>query len=210
MADADPLESLIAIGVKIVEELLPNWDVDLKHPYAKVYMSRDMLLTGIKAGDQIMVKTKAGYWHHGIYIGAERKEHMVVDAWGLDKERSTISVRTYSDFVCGAVGFAKAKYPSGTAVDRHASKEQALQSVKWAEENNFVYDAFENNCEHFATMCRCKWYVYTTYDALESHLALVPDLPIQSPHKREFLAYNNMFPTPQAQIAPSPCNIQVS
>eukprot|EP00955_Chlamydomonas_euryale_P088280 364364-Chlamydomonas_euryale.AAC.8 len=183
MAEVDPLESLIPIAVAVVKEWLPDWDVpDLMHPHAKVYVDRDMLLTSIKAGDQIMVKTADGYWHHGIYIGNGRGQHMIVDLWGLDKKLATISARLYSDFVNGAVGFAKAKYPKGVAVDRDASKEFALRAVKWAKANEIVYNAVDCNCEHFATLARCQRWVHAVHHGLEAQLASVPDLPPEPPH----------------------------
>jgi hypothetical protein len=137
-----------------------------------------------------MVATETGNWHHGIYVGYQayegQKVPMVVDVWGLNKEQATISLRPYSLFVHGASGFAKAKYPEADAVNLDVSLALAMFSVKWAEKNKFVYNLKDNNCEHWATMCRCLRWVHVIHDALQAQLESVPDIPRQPPHKRGF------------------------
>lgn len=158
----DPLGDLLELGNNTIKSIFPDWNPpNLTHPHAVQYESVIELIPNIVPGDQIMVTSGIGrtaYWHHGIYIG-EKNNHgvktlNVVDAWGNYKPQATISIRKLRDFADGAKGFAKAQYPTGTALPHEMSVKVVLALVDIAKQHGFVYDAAKCNCEHMATFCR--------------------------------------------------------
>ena len=169
---------ILTTGIKVISQLVPDWQPPmLGHPYAKPYASALKMLDDITAGDQIMVKNTSGYWHHGIYVGkqtmVDREGHSeslnaVVDFWGEDKKRARITIRPYSDFADGAVGWAKAQYPDGVALEQSLSAQLAIAWVSYAEEHHVPYNIILHNCEIFATVCRC----IRSESAIECHYVL--------------------------------------
>jgi len=157
----------------------------LLHPQAKEFQSQVDLAACIKPGDLIMVMAPSGHWHHGIFYGWQMfgnfKQLSVVDVWGPTKEQATISVRTLHDFVKGGVRFAKAVFEEGSVPPREKSKEIAQKLLAEAERIGFQYNGLFNNCEHFATLCRCgRWVgVYASHSNLMLQLANIP-VPKQS------------------------------
>ena len=179
----DQLGMILSMGTKVLSALVPDWTPpNLKHPCAKPFNNavhmRDDPLHKIVKGDQIMVLLPDGYFHHGIYVGKQHvaggKQPAVVDFWGADKERASIGVRSYDDFTQGAVGFAKAAYPEGAALDVGESARAALAWAARTDGEFGGYNAALNNCEVFATLCRCGRYAAETHSALDLLLALLP------------------------------------
>ena len=105
----------------------------LAHPHAVAYESAIDMLYDIVPGDQVMVMAPSGYYHHCIFVGKQRvagiDRSAVVDFWGDSKERARIGMRSFRDFVLGAVGFAKADYPQGAALQHEMSARLALAWV---------------------------------------------------------------------------------
>lgn len=158
MTGSDPLAVLMSAATEILLKLAPNWQPPvLEHPHAVQFKDPFHMMARIVPGDQIMMVTESGIRHHGIYLGfdVQSDRPVVADFWGKDKNDAKISVRNYSDFVIGAVGFAKAEYPEGTALDHNLSLQLARQFVEYAKTHTIKYDAATCNCEHFATLCRC-------------------------------------------------------
>jgi len=161
----DPLTDILTSAIAHIKRMLPDWTPpDLGHPYATLtpYKSGYSMLGKLKPGAQIMVKNASGYRHHGIFVGqqvvapGDIEVPTVVDVWGISKEQANeVSLRSYEDFVANGSIFAEALYPEGAALDQSLSASLALALVKDAEQTPFVYNAAFNNCEHFATMCRC-------------------------------------------------------
>ena len=191
MADRDgPIAYILTAATAFVQKLLPNWTPpDLKHPYATVcdYDNPLDMLADIKPGAQIMVRDASGYSHHGIYVGRQslepgrRATFAVVDVWGPDKQRATVSLRPYHDFVANGTCFAEACYPDGTALDQALSADIALAMAHHAKSTAFVYDAAFNNCEHFATMCRClrcATHLREYHKYIDNAFGHIPDAPL--------------------------------
>jgi hypothetical protein len=184
---AVPNESrvLLKTGIKVLMLLVPGWKAPkLAHPHAKAYDDEFQLLEDIKPGDQVMVRTSAGYYHHGIYVGkqqmADSVRHAVVDFWGSSKEDATIAVRPLDAFVRGATGFAKADYPPGGALEHELTVRLALA---WAERDKTrptLYNVALKNCEVFATICRCMRCGPACHCALRQQLALMVVRPSSS------------------------------
>ena len=177
-AREDPLAEILTSAIAHIKRMLPDWSPpDLGHPYATPmpYKSGYAMLGKIKPGAQIMVKDTSGYRHHGIFVGQQVvapwdiEVPTVVDVWGISKEQANVSLRSYEDFVANGSIFAEALYPEGTALDQTLSASLALALVKDAEQTPFVYNAAFNNCEHFATMCRCLRCAWNLSDARACH-----------------------------------------
>mmetsp|Transcript_8905 Transcript_8905/g.19000 ORF Transcript_8905/g.19000 Transcript_8905/m.19000 type:complete len:237 (+) Transcript_8905:176-886(+) len=176
---ADPLANLFSLARDYLPELLDK--LELLPPGAEQYVDSHVLATKAKAGDQIMVQSPSGYWHHGIMIGMQpdahgQEQYYVVDVWGENKESSTISQRPYNDFVAGKVGFARAHYGQKNVLPRAKSKALALYLVDVARQRGFQYNVLERNCEHFATWCRIGR--NTSHQVCEVHKLLSDMLPI--------------------------------
>ena len=189
----NPLALILSEGVRITKSLLPDWTPpDLDHPGQRVYEDQFALFEDIVPGDQIMVQDAPGYWHHAVFVGPQtvggRQVKAVVDAWGVDKEQSTISIRPLSAFTVGGVRFAKAKYDAALALPLSLSVALALSLVKWADENKFVYNAWTCNCDHVATFCctgRCGT-VLMDHEALGVQLRRIIARPPSRPLVRGF------------------------
>jgi hypothetical protein len=164
--EEDPIAYVLTTAITHIKRLLPDWTPpNLKHPLATPtpYKSGYAMLGKLKPGAQIMVRDASGYRHHGIFVGqqvvspGDLDVPAVVDVWGPTKEEANVSLRSYEDFVGNGKSFAEALYPEGAALDQSLSASLALALVLDAKEkeNTFVYNAAFNNCEHFATMCRC-------------------------------------------------------
>jgi hypothetical protein len=173
------LDLLLSTGVQVLTCLVPGWEPPLlAHPHAVAYESAVDLMGDIVPGDQVMVLAPSGYYHHGIFVG---KQHVaginrpaVVDFWGESKERAAIGVRSLSDFVRGAGAFAKADYPQGAALPQELSARLALA---WADADKLKttsYNLVLQNCEVFATMCRCMRCAVACHNALTQQLAHMP------------------------------------
>lgn len=169
------LDFILSGFLKVASVLLPDWKPPvLEHPFAKHYVDGFKLLDNIIPGDQIMVRAVSGYWHHGIYVGKQpfqdvtgepRLMEAVVDFWGVDKENSNIATRPFSDFVSGgATMFAKADYPEGAAFPKDLSAKLALAYACYFHDHPTSYHLLLNNCEIFATMCRCLRSVVDIHD----------------------------------------------
>jgi hypothetical protein len=170
---------LLSAGCELLTRIVPGWETpNLEHPYAEAYDSVVDLQGDIVPGDQVMVKAPSGYYHHGIFVG---KQHVggkfrvaVVDFRGADKESATIGVRTFHDFVNGATVFAKANYPQGAALQHESSARLALAWAEAEKEKPTAYNLALNNCEVFATMCRCMRCAVACHEVLLQHLVHLP------------------------------------
>lgn len=191
-AAEDPLSWLFN-SVREFLEAMPGWEMpELLPPNAVSYPDSYELSHRVKEGDQIMVLSPSGYWHHGIFVGKVPnakgvRRLSVVDVWGATKESSTISVRSYKDFVAHALGFARARYDN--APPRKESMELAMLAVEEARQRGFVYDARTENCEHFATLCRVgRWVCMggTVHTTLLSRLAMLEPAPVTTTPVRGF------------------------
>lgn len=181
-AAQNTLDLLLSTGIQVLSLLVPDWEPPvLVHPHAVPYDSLVDFIDDIEPGDQVMVKATSGYYHHGIFVGKQNVggtyRSAVVDFWGDEKENSAIGVRSLNDFVCGAVAFAKADYPHGMALERKLSARVALAWVESEKTKRTIYNVALNNCEVFATICRCGWCAGPCYDALTHNLMNLPDVP---------------------------------
>ena len=176
------LDILLSTGIKVLSTLVPGWQPPvLAHPHAVPYTTLLRLRDNIVPGDQVMVMAPSGYSHHGIYVGMQsvggEVVSAVVDFWGEgNKGSASIGVRSLDDFAIGAAGFAKAKYPQGAALPHELSARIALAWVCLADVNN--YNLALNNCEVFATICRCVRCAAACHGTLALLLA---DLPAFAP-----------------------------
>ena len=173
------MATLFNYATAFIKHVEPKWDLAaLNHPWAVESKSQSALLLAIEKGDQIMVRTSAGYWHHGIFAGTIDGEVYVVDVWGIDAKTATISTRPYDTFVADATGFAKANYPQQFARSKTESLDNAKKLMKIATDKGFVYDIESHNCEHFATTCRVGMWVLThtirVHRAIHEHLCRWP------------------------------------
>jgi hypothetical protein len=190
VAARDVMSVMLVTVNELLTALVPGWKApDLKHPHAKPFTSalemRYHPLDKIVTGDQIMVMLPGGYFHHGVYVGMQHvgvgEQPAVVDFWGLDKDRASIGLRSLTDFTNGAIGFAKAAYPEGAAVDAELSARVALA---WAaHKQKAVYNVALKNCEVFATICRCGRCAAENHRALCLQLA---EMPPAAPARRGF------------------------
>jgi hypothetical protein len=181
--DTMVLDVLLTSGIEVLTRLVPDWEPPvLEHPHAVAYKSPVQLLDNIVPGDQVMVKTASGYYHHGIFVGKQTVGgtygSAVVDFWGVDKEDASIGVRSLDDFVAGAAGFAKADYPHGSALEHEWSAAAALEWVESEKTKRTIYNVALKNCEVFATICRCGRCAGTCHGALTHKLE---DLPVVAP-----------------------------
>ena len=185
------LDLLLSTGIQVLTLLVPDWEPPvLVHPHAVPYDSAVDLHGDIVPGDQVMVMAPTGYCHHGIFVGkqlvAGLNRPAVVDFWGEDKECATIGVRSLNDFVRGAAGFAKAKYPQGAALQRKWSASLALA---WADADKVsptTYNLALKNCDVFATICRCARCAVACHNTLTQqllHLPVVVPAPLRSSFK---------------------------
>jgi hypothetical protein len=149
------------------------------------------MLDDIVAGDQIMVMSQSGYWHHGIYVGKQLFDgkHMdaVVDFWGegADKDSCKVSMRKYSKFASNAAGWAKAAYPPAAALEPSVSAQLAIAFAEHVKKHPITYHLVLRNCEVFATVCRCIRWASCCHIALCNGLAVAPTLQM-APHRRTF------------------------
>ena len=181
----DPLETplnIYGIMTSYFEENVPDWDspcmliADI--PTAQVFEESAVLLAKSVVGDQIAVQSSAGYWHHGIYLGLQKKDSVesvwIVDVWNQKKETketSTISVRKYKDFIRDGVAFAIIDYGNEAKCNNRARKKKdsaklAIATMIEANKRGFEYNAVFNNCDasHFATACRTyRWDAFTLH-----------------------------------------------
>ena len=184
------LDILLTAGIRMLTCMVPGWEPPkLDHPHAESYMDALALLDDIEPGDQVMVMATSGYFHHGVYVGkqdvAGKFRHAVVDFWGLgSKECATIGVRSFHDFVHGAAGFAKAHYPPGAALPHQLSARLALAWVDAEKANPTIYNIALENCEVFATICRCLRCATACHSALTQQLAHMPAAPPPALHRR--------------------------
>lgn len=191
--DANLLGKVLTLGKEVLRTLNPDWKApDLIHPGAKIYVDAVDMLDHIKPGDQIAVLSSAEYWHHGIYVGKQviegAKIRAVVDAWGSNKEASTISVRSYQKFTSGAKGYAKIEYKEEEALSHKECLKTALGLVEAARNAGFEYNALRNNCDHVATGCRTGRYD-TGYETAHAHVtSILGEVQIAPPpiHRRGF------------------------
>ncbi len=101
----------------------------------------------------------------------------VVDFWGEgNKDSASIGVRSLDDFAIGAAGLAKANYPQDAALPHELSARLALAWADAGVVNN--YNLALNNCDVFATICRCARCAAACHGALALLLA---DLPAFAP-----------------------------
>jgi hypothetical protein len=176
------LDILLSTGINVLSTLVPGWQPPvLAHPHAVPYKTLLRLRDNIVPGDQVMALAPSGYSHHGIYVGMQsvggEVVSAVVDFWGEgNKDSASIGVRSLDDFAIGAAGFAKAKYPQGAALPHELSARLALAWVDARVVSN--YNLALNNCEVFATICRCARCAVACHGALALLLA---DLPAFAP-----------------------------
>eukprot|EP00798_Chlamydomonas_sp_ICE-L_P003631 gene3631-13715_t len=155
------LDLLLSVGIHVLTRLVPDWKPPLlAHPHAEPYLSAVDLMGDIVPGDQIMVMAPSGYYHHGIYVGKQSVagtfRPAVVDFWA---------------------GFAKAKYPSGKALQHDQSARFALAWVEEDKLNPSNYNLALKNCEIFAAICRCGRFAITCHNDLSKeigHLSAAP------------------------------------
>lgn len=131
---------------------------DLK-PTQGVECSFTKLFESLEPGLHLAVN---GYlnadWHHGIYVGKERDEHVIVDMWGRDKPSARIQKRSLDDFLKGAVRICIVQYNSADLVElRAAAVVRALMAILPGAAPP-LYDIFANDCECFAFWCCTGWY----------------------------------------------------
>ena len=184
------LDMLLTGGIEVLTRLVPGWEPPvLEHPYAVPYDNTVDLMDGIVPGDQMMVKTSSGYYHHGIFVGkqivAGTYRSAVVDFWGEDKDGAAIGMRSFSDFVGGAAGFAKAGYPQGAALEHELSARMALAWADAEKAKRTIYNIALKNCEVFATICRCGRYAGDCHRALTQRLVDLPTV-VPAPFRRGF------------------------
>jgi hypothetical protein len=175
-APQDPLGEAFEKAIDAIKMLLPEREpsVLLDGEYFKLesFSCSYTMLLRIRPGAQIMVRTRSGYQHHGIYVGGLRgkdEEPHVVVLTPSTNGSATLAVRSYSDFVSGGVAWAEAKYLPGCAVDQSLSAILALAMVSHFRDARVIHK------EHFATVCRCL--LYERHDAIDSQFRLVPDAP---------------------------------
>jgi hypothetical protein len=82
----DPLGNVYGIMTSFLEGNVPDWDSPcMLIPTAQVFEESAVLLAKSVVGDQIAVQSSAGYWHHGIYLGLQKKDSVesvwIVDVW---------------------------------------------------------------------------------------------------------------------------------
>lgn len=141
-------------------------------PNVVAYDSVVDLLGDIVPGDHVMVTAPGGgHHHHGIFVGKQQvaginNKSAVV---GLLDERNGLSghvavgVRSLSDFVRDAVGFAKAVYPPCVAQDPEHSVRVAL-GLAGTDDVSHGHE--------FATICRCR----CMRSAASCHIAIAKQL----------------------------------
>lgn len=132
-----------------------HWVVDMK---ALTYMKVP------KVGSHL-VTPRAGYTHHGIYVGLEKVIHYSGLANGLSA--GPIEETTLEEFSAGH-GYSVIKYDKsyfGTAEILERARSRLGEDK---------YDLHANNCEHF-----CRWVI--TGDARSDQVDLVADVLIHNP-----------------------------
>eukprot|EP00798_Chlamydomonas_sp_ICE-L_P029617 gene29617-biopygen11531 len=156
----DPLVELIESVGPWLKETFPYWDMPDFTPKVngEAIANRPtcplQLAEMAEVGDHIAVKAKSGYWHHGIFVGrVEKGPYMVIDVYGDDKALSTICNRTLTAFTNGGTDYAIIPYDE--TISKEHSALIALHLQQTAEKQRWHYNAISNNCEHFATLCRC-------------------------------------------------------
>lgn len=184
------LDIILSISITVISRLVPGWQAPtLEHPCAQRYANPLMMLDDIVAGDQIMVMSQSGCWHHGIYVGKQlfdgKQMDAVVDFWGANKETCKISMRQYSKFASDAAGWAKAAYPIGAALEPSVSAQLAIAFAEHVKEHPITYHLVLRNCEVFATVCRCIRWASCCHIALCNGLAVAPT-PLMAPFRRTF------------------------
>ena len=165
-AAGDPLLALFRrVATRFLDGgLLPRSPAEepqlLLPPGAQLLADSHVLVDKAREGDQIMVLSQGGSWHHGILVGLRPdarglERHFVVDVGGGETARvATVSLRPFQDFVAGKVGFARARYTAGGALPRCTSRALALVLADAARQHGFQFDARADDCERFATLCR--------------------------------------------------------
>jgi HRAS-like suppressor 3 len=111
---------------------------------------------GFRRGDHIEVRRSPGYYHHGIYVSAER----VIQFGGgvRDKPGATIEAVSLQEFRRG--GSARVVVHAGRieTTGRHPLPDPAdriVERAEWLLANHPPgrYDLIGNNCEHMANFC---------------------------------------------------------
>ncbi|XP_055999229.1 uncharacterized protein LOC130047787 [Ostrea edulis] len=108
----------------------------------------------LRPGDQLAVEGKMNgidYYHHGIFIS---HEDGIIDFGGENKADARVRQVDLLEFTgYGRKRLVKITYPDGKCLPPAEVVENAKKLLanprKWG-----PYDAFKNNCEHFAMKCK--------------------------------------------------------
>lgn len=127
--------------------------VDLS-PKDKILVHLSQFHKKVKPGDHLAVPifdTPSTHrpWHHGIYVGEENGEAMVIHMHGENKSSATICQDSLIDFCGDATHVAIVQYSDDSG------REQALWNAQSLLQSNAgeLYNLLNNNCEHFAVYC---------------------------------------------------------
>lgn len=102
----------------------------------------DALIVGI----HLKVK-RAGYTHHGVYVGNGNVVHY--SGFAEIFKKGKIELTSIDDFMGDAEDLYRVQYPENCAI--YSDDEICERALSRLSENN--YNLVTNNCEHFATWC---------------------------------------------------------
>ena len=127
-------------------------------PTRGVEIKLSKLFTSLQPGMHLAInRSMAPHWHHGIYVGEEGEEHVIVDMWGQDKASARVQKRFLDEFLEGAVRICIIQYDSEDLIElRAAAVVRALTAIRPGVAQP-LYDIFANNCECFAFWCCTGW-----------------------------------------------------
>eukprot|EP00798_Chlamydomonas_sp_ICE-L_P003716 gene3716-biopygen21457 len=193
----DPLVELIESVGPWLKETFPYWDMPDFTPKVngEAIANRPtcplQLAEMAEVGDHIAVKAKSGYWHHGIFVGrVEKGPYMVIDVYGDDKALSTICNRTLTAFTNGGTDYAIIPYDE--TISKEHSALIALHLQQTAEKQRWHYNAISNNCEHFATLCRCGRKL--SLQVMELYMSILNALDLSNLSSSCFVFWENGHP----------------
>ena len=116
-------------------------------------------MTGkLRPGDQLQVRRPLGYFHHGIYVSADRVIQFGSGISLLDKHTTSVEAVSLAEFENGGTAKVVRHGYESPFSGWHPPADEPWKIVERAEfllklQPKLPYNLIGHNCEHMATLC---------------------------------------------------------